>query len=66
LYQYEHARALSVALLKEWLVKYKFKEWKITRTRKRRVTVKMKEKRAAQIAMELIKPKTYTRLCTSR
>jgi Serine dehydrogenase proteinase len=53
LYQYEHARALSVALLKEWLVKYKFKEWKITRTRKRRVTVKMKEKRAAQIAMEL-------------
>ena len=53
LYQYEHARALSITLLKEWLVKYKFKEWKTTRTRKRKVTVRMKERRAAQIAMEL-------------
>jgi hypothetical protein len=53
LYQYEHARALSVTLLKEWLPKCKFKEWKVTRTRNRRVTVQMKERRAAQIAMEL-------------
>lgn len=53
LYQYEHARALSVTLLKDWLPRYKFKEWKLTETTKRRVTLRMKEKRAAQIAMEL-------------
>jgi hypothetical protein len=53
LYQYEHARELSVTLLKEWLPTYKFKEWKVTKTQKRTVTVKMKERRAAEIAMEL-------------
>jgi len=53
LYQYEHARELSITLLKEWLVKYKFKDWKITRTRKRRVTARMKVRQAAQIAREL-------------
>jgi len=53
LYQYEHARELSITLLKEWLVKYKFKEWKVTRTRKRKVTLAMKRTRAATIAKEL-------------
>jgi len=53
LYQYEHARELSIALLKEWLVKYKFKNWKVTRTRKLRVTKQMKIERAAEIAKEL-------------
>jgi hypothetical protein len=53
LYQYEHARALSISLLKEWLVKYKFKEWKITRSRNRKVTAAIKEKRAAEIAIKL-------------
>lgn len=53
LYQYEHARELSIALLKEWLVKYKFKTWKITKTRKLTVTKKMKEDRAKEIAQEL-------------
>src|SRR5579863_7668178 len=27
LYSYEQARELSIALLKEWLVRYKFKNW---------------------------------------
>jgi hypothetical protein len=53
LYQYEHARELSITLLKEWLVKYKFKEWNLTRTRKIRVTTRMKEREAARIAREL-------------
>ena len=35
LYKYEQSRELSIALLKEWLVKYKFKNWKRTQTRKK-------------------------------
>ena len=53
LYQYDHQRDLSITLLKEWLCKYKFKDWKKTRTRKKTVTEKMKEKRAKEIAEEL-------------
>ena len=53
LYQYEHQRELSITLLKEWLCKYKFKDWKKTRTRKKRVTKAMKESRARQIAKQL-------------
>jgi membrane-bound ClpP family serine protease len=53
LYDYEQARELSITLLKEWLVKYKFKNWKTTNTRKLKVTDKMKVDRAAMIAKEL-------------
>jgi Serine dehydrogenase proteinase len=53
LYQYEQARDLSISLLKEWLVKYKFKNWKQTETRKIAVTQKMKTDRAEEIAKEL-------------
>jgi hypothetical protein len=53
LYFYEQQRDLSITALKEWLVRYKFKNWKITATRKRRVTQKMKEDRAAQIGKQL-------------
>ena len=53
LYQYEQARELSISLLKEWLVKYKFKNWKKTKARRTSVTVKMKEDRAEEIAKEL-------------
>jgi hypothetical protein len=53
LYQYDHARQLSIALLKDWLVKYKFKSWKITRTRKIKVTKAMKVRRAEEIAEKL-------------
>jgi hypothetical protein len=50
LYQYEQARDLSAALIKEWLVKYKFRRWSVTETRQLRVTRRMKEERAAEIA----------------
>jgi len=53
LYKYEQERELSIALLEEWLVKYKFKNWKITETRKIPVTDKMRKKRASKIAKEL-------------
>jgi hypothetical protein len=53
LYSYEQARELSISLLKGWLVKYKFKNWVVTETRKKKVTKKMKEDRAVQIARAL-------------
>lgn len=59
LYQYTHARDLSIALLKNWLVKYKFKNWKVTRTRRLRVTKQMKVKRAEEIATELNNTKKW-------
>jgi hypothetical protein len=49
LYMYEQARELSISLLKEWLAKYKFKNWKKTKTRKLKVTKVMREKRAEEI-----------------
>jgi Serine dehydrogenase proteinase len=53
LYRYEQERELSIALLKEWLVDYKFKDWKKTSGRGKNVTAKMKTDRAAQIARKL-------------
>lgn len=53
LYSYEQARKLSISLLKGWLVRYKFKNWNRTQTRKRRVTPIMKERRATEIAEAL-------------
>lgn len=53
LYAYEQAKSLSNKLLKEWLVKFKFKNWKKTATRKKIVTGKMKIKRASEIANKL-------------
>jgi len=41
-------------LVVEWLLKYKFKNWNQTETRKISVTEDMKEKRAREIAGELI------------
>ena len=53
LYAYRQARALSLALLEEWLAKYKFKNWAITKTRKLPVTNGMRKKRAIEIAEKL-------------
>lgn len=53
LYRYEQERELSISLLKEWLVKWKFKNWKVTKTKKRKVTLKMKEETAERIARKL-------------
>lgn len=59
LYGYEQARNLSITLLKEWLVKYKFKDWKITETRKEKVTKVMKQERAEKIAKFLNKTEKW-------
>ena len=53
LYQYEQARDLSIALLKEWLVKYKFKNWRVTADTKTKVTPAMRRARAEEIATRL-------------
>ncbi len=53
LYNYEQAIELSVAALEEWLVKYKFKNWRKTETRKLAVTARMKKQRAASIGKKL-------------
>ena len=53
IYQYEQEVQLTVALLKEWLVKYKFKDWRQTETRGIAVTAQMKKKRATAIAKKL-------------
>jgi hypothetical protein len=50
LYSYEQARALSVSLLEEWLVRYKFRNWTLTERRRRPVTRAMKKDRARRIA----------------
>lgn len=50
LYLFEQAREQTVTLLKEWLVKYKFKNWQTTRDRNLPVSEDMKRERAAQIA----------------
>jgi hypothetical protein len=53
LYKYEQSRELSIALLKEWLVKYKFKNWKKTESRGITVTGAMRTRRAAEVAKML-------------
>jgi hypothetical protein len=56
--QYEHAQQLSIALLKEWLVKYKFKNWTTTDSGKY-VTPAMRERRAKEIASKLTDTKLW-------
>lgn len=53
MHQYELARDLSTQLLRDWLAKYKFKDWKVTETKKKKVTKQMKEVRAQEIAEKL-------------
>lgn len=53
LHQFELARDLSIALLKRWLTRYKFKDWTETETRELQVTQEMKEERASWIALQL-------------
>ena len=59
LYHYEQARDLSISLLEEWLVKYKFKNWKETVTRKIPVTDQMKKETASRIGRELNNTKRW-------
>lgn len=53
LHQFELARELSISLLKEWLAKYKFKDWKSTESRSLPVSEQMREDRADSIARSL-------------
>lgn len=53
LHRFEQAREHSVDLLKRWLVEHKFKNWDRTETRKVKVTLEMKRKRAQEIATKL-------------
>lgn len=55
LYRYEQERELSIALLEDWLEKFKFKNWKETETKKKKVTREMRKKRAREIAEKLNK-----------
>jgi membrane-bound ClpP family serine protease len=54
---YEQAKELTIALLKKWLVKYKFKNWEKHQTNSKlvgkEVTNRQKEKRAEWIANKL-------------
>ena len=59
LYYYEQARDLSIAAIEEWLVKYKFKNWERTETRKRKVTPAMKKARAKWIGEQLNNTKKW-------
>ncbi|MCI0740837.1 MAG: ATP-dependent Clp protease proteolytic subunit [Gemmataceae bacterium] len=54
LHSFEEARELSNTLLKEWLAKYKFKDWKVTETKKETVTSERREQRALEIAQKLM------------
>lgn len=53
LYFFEQARELSIALLEEWLVKYKFKNWTRTEGRDKIVTQAMRTRRARDVAQRL-------------
>ncbi len=53
LFKYEHELELSVALLEEWLCKYKFKDWHTTETQGIPVNDAMRRQRAKEIAVEL-------------
>ncbi len=53
LYKFDQARELSISLLKEWLVNYKFRDWKQTEGRGITVTKRMRSARATGIARRL-------------
>lgn len=48
-----HALRFAEDLVIDWLIRYKFKNWTVTETRKQPVTESMKKKRAEGIAKEL-------------
>lgn len=53
LYRYEKARELSISLLTERLVNYKFKDWKKTQDKGQKVTDQLRRRRARAIAQKL-------------
>lgn len=61
LHRFEQARDLSISLLQDWLVKYKFKNWTVHRTTNpgTPVTHEQKVARARQIANDLMDNKRW-------
>ena len=55
----EQAKEHGKQLLKEWLPQYKFKNWKITKEQGKKVTPRMREERAEQIAETLGNPERW-------
>ncbi len=53
LYKFDQARELTITLLKDWLVKYKFRDWKMTETSGTPVDDRLRTTRAAEIAKKL-------------
>ena len=53
LYKFDQARELSITLLKDWLVSYKFRDWTTTEKHGIEVTKQMRTDRAACIAQKL-------------
>jgi hypothetical protein len=51
--RYEQARDLSISLLKDWLVRYKFKDWNTHSSNGKKVTENEKSDRAIEIAKSL-------------
>ena len=56
LYRYEKARELSIRLLTEMLVNYKFKDWKKPQDKGRKVTDQLRRRRARAITQRLSDP----------
>ena len=53
LFRIEQTINHGISLVTGWLPKYKFKDWKVTETRKEKVTQEMKKERAQTIAQVL-------------
>lgn len=49
-----HSLKFAEDLVKKWLVQYKFRDWQVTETHKKKVTLQFKRQRAAKIARSLI------------
>lgn len=64
LHEFEQARELSIELLRDWLVRYKFKNWNETETNKKRVTPPMKRARANKIARNLSEYEAVAQSCS--
>lgn len=59
LFHLEQSKNHSISLLKAWLPRHKFKNWKITETKRKRVTPEDKRNRAEKIAEILSNPSRW-------
>lgn len=59
LQRYQQAKELSISLLTDWLVRYKFKNWDVHQSTGKKVTATQKKNRAKEIAESLSDNKTW-------